>query len=770
MNQRTPFVFGAQYYRAPTPEPECWDTDLHHMAEMGFNAVKYWVQWRWSHRQTGYLPFGPGQYVFDDLDVLMDLAADAGLKVTLNTIFDVAPTWLYDLYPDAKQVMANGQVVEPTAVAHRQIGGHPGPCYNHPAALQSRRDFMHATVEHFRDHPALSMWDVWNEPELSFPQRTPDTARMVCYCPYCREGFIKWLRRKYGTIERLNQVWGRCYTVWEEVELPSNPATITDFVDWREFHIDTMTAEAMWRLAMVRELDPEHACYLHVVPNTMAAFNSVTCAADDFALAEECEVFAATMNGGPVMATQVVSAAHGTPSKLVYNVESHVNHGCTSLHQPILDLNALLLDFLPQIGLGIRGFLFWQYRPEVLGFESPGWGLVRLDGSDRPITKAAAAFWDTVKPHREVLLECPAPDAQVGIWKSRKNEIFHYAIHRSFRPLIDSVEGYLHALYWQSVPTRIVSGQELAEGDLEGLKLLVMPSPYFVTEAEASQLDAWVRRGGVALVEAHLAGYDGTTGRHSRILPGCGLAEAWGLRETETTAVRYLPVDATVENFPTSLGESGVALTEDVKKALADAGIAGQEAFPIRLVADSRALADSRPPVVLQAVWDPVLALQEKHDEAAQVLWGADRYAELGGDGVQVLGTFAGRPVLVIKPVGDGHVIYAGTRLGQGAGVDPTALLTFLRRVVTSARITPPMSAAVPPGAKVHVDLLRDAEGRPRFLVVVNRDVEQHTLYLDWEGEAHGLFTKTRWTLAGKSQVTIPGLFVDLFELVSRAP
>ncbi|NQT52310.1 beta-galactosidase [bacterium] len=651
--------------------------------------------------------------------------------------------------------------LEPYAVAHRQIGGHPGPCYSHPAALQTRRDFLSATVEHFRGHPALSMWDVWNEPELSFPQRTPDIARMVCYCPHCRQGFLKWLRRKYGTMERLNQVWGRCYTVWEEVELPSNPATITDFVDWREFHIDTMTAEARWRLAMVRELDPDHVRYLHVVPNTMAAFNSVTCAADDFALAEECEVFAATMNGGPVMATQVVSAAHGTPPKLVYNVESHVNHGCTSLHQPILDLNALLLDFLPQIGLGIRGFLFWQYRPEVLGFESPGWGLVRLDGSDRPITKAAAAFWEVVKPHREVLLDCPAPDAEVGIWKSRKNEVFHHAIHRSFRPLIDSVEGYLRALYWQSVPTRIVSGQMLAEGDLEGLKLLVMPSPYYVTEAEAAQLDAWVRRGGVALVEAHLAGYNGTTGRHSRVLPGCGLAEAWGLRETETTAVRHLPVDATVEDSPAGLGDGGMALTEDVKKALAEAGVAGREVFPITPLADSRALAYSRAPAALQAVL-------ERHDEAAEVLWGADRYAELGGDGLQVLGTFAGRPLLVAKHVGDGYVIYAGSRLGQGAVVAPAALLTFLGRVVALAGITPPMSAAVPSGVKVHVDLLRDAEGQPRFLVVVNRDAEQRTLHLGWVGEAHGLFTKTRWALVGKSQVTVPGFFIDLFELVSR--
>src|SRR5215471_7462111 len=92
-----PFLFGSQYYRAPTPEKACWAADLAKMREMGFTQVKYWVQWRWSHR-------GPGRFFWDDLDELMDLAHMSGIGVTLNTIFDVAPVWLYERYPDAKQI------------------------------------------------------------------------------------------------------------------------------------------------------------------------------------------------------------------------------------------------------------------------------------------------------------------------------------------------------------------------------------------------------------------------------------------------------------------------------------------------------------------------------------------------------------------------------------------------------------------------------------------------------------------------------------------
>ena len=108
-----PFIFGAQYYRAPTPEPECWEADFARMRELGFTMVKLWVQWRWSHRRTRS---GEPRFIFDDLDRLMDLAAANGLQVTLNTILDVAPEWLYEIYGSARQVSANGQRIEPYAV------------------------------------------------------------------------------------------------------------------------------------------------------------------------------------------------------------------------------------------------------------------------------------------------------------------------------------------------------------------------------------------------------------------------------------------------------------------------------------------------------------------------------------------------------------------------------------------------------------------------------------------------------------------------------
>lgn len=710
-----PFLFGAQYYRAPTPEPDCWEADLRRMAELGFADVKLWAQWRWSHRR-------PDQFQFNDLHRLMDLAHAGGLRVTVNTIFDVAPVWLYDAYPDAKQVACSGAVVEPYAVGHRQIGGHPGPCYSHPGALRERVRFLQATVQALRGHPALAMWDVWNEPEQSFQARRPSMATLVCYCAHCARSFRQWLAEKYRSIDELNRVWGRCYDTFGQAEMPRETSTLVDFVDWRLFHLDLMADEARWRIEMVKELDPERTAYLHVVPNTMAVFSAVTCV-DDFAMAEPCDVFAATMNGSPDFTVQVVSAARG---KQVYNVESHVNFGSIRSHQRILGLDDLRRDLLPQVGLGVRGFLFWQYRAETLGAEAPAWGLVATDGSDRPVTRAARDFWAALRPHTDALLACPPPEAAIGVWKSRRNEVFHFATDQSLDPLAQAVSAFVDALYWQSLPFRFVSEAMLEAGDLAGLKLLILPQPTYLSQAEADALDQWVRGGGVLLTEPHLAAYSATSGRHARRLPGCGLADRWGIREADTTSVQHLRLQQ-------SAGAAlAGAMTDDERKALQSAAPAGGRFVPFRFGDGGMA-------------------------------WGADRFACLEGDELAVWARFSdGGPAIVSQQVDEGTVIYAASNLGAGAQHDPAGLRATLAWAAMAAEIGPTMDADPDADGTVHADLLCHG-GRAHYAVLVSRADRTQSVRIQSPAPARGLFSGMRLE-AGPSTVQLPPGFADLFE------
>ena len=693
-----PFVFGTQYYRAPTPEPECWETDMQRMRELGFNQVKFWVQWRWSHLRND-------RYFFEDLDRLMDLAQANNLKVTLNIILDVAPTWLYEKYPDAKPVLGDGTVVEPMGPMYRQIGGFPGPCYSHPGALAERKKFFAETIKHFKGHPALEMWDVWNEPEqISEPYRVPIMNKLPCCCAHCKEQFITWLQAKYPVLEDLNRCWGRNYEQWTDVEIPRTALLYLDFIDWRESRLDMMTQEGTWRLDLAREHDGEHVTYLHVVCNTMRIFNSVT-GVDDGALADKCDCFGSTILNGPIWPTMLTSAA---PGKITINAESHLAGGDTALHSKQISLEDLLDNFIPQIGMGVRGFLFWQYRPEVLGREAPAWGVVNPDGSDKDLTRAVRIFKEKLGPYMDDLA-VPAEPSEVAILNSRTNELFHFGMHDSLNRYADSIEGYIDTLYDLSIPARTLSSSRLINGLLEGVKVLLLPDFYYATGEEIEAVDTYLRKGGVVLCEAHTAAYNGDTGRHERQLPGGDLVSRWGIEEKEGTAACYLKCGETEE-----------------ETALPD------HCFPIRL-----------------------------HDGTTLV--GYSRYAELSGSDLETIGVFEkDTPLIVKKNIGKGTLVYCGTHAGEGSRHDNTGLKTLLRQICSDAGVRATVEHYAPLAeAPVHIDHINGKKNR--YLTVIKKSATAEEITLAYPGSYRGIFSGTQLETSDQGMVVLPQKITDIF-------
>lgn len=634
--KETDFIWGAQYYRAPTPEAENWEADLRQMKRLGLTDVKYWVQWRWSHRSET-------EFYFDDLDRLMNLAAEVGLRVTLNIICDVTPVWLLNCYPDCVQIKADGTPVTPYASACRQIGGMPGPCYRHPAARAARERFLSETVRHFAAHPALAMWDVWNEPEQCHKYRHADEKTLVCYCPHCRSAFHGWLKQKYGTVEKLNSVWGRCYRTWEEAELPQNGEVFGDFLDYRDFQLDTMTEEAEMRLNAVRKYDGVHPAYLHVVPNTTRIFNSMT-GVDDFALAEMCDVFASTNFASPIWSVLTRSAAG---ERLAFNAECHIGTGSTKMHSRIVTLSDMVRDFVPQLGIGLRGFLFWQYHAEVLGIEAPAWGMTKPDGSIGSIGIAAQAFMQKLRPYIGKMDRIPRRKPGIAIWKGRTNEMHAWCMNGSSDAFADGVEGYLDTLYQSDYRCGIVDDAAVERG-LDGVRLLILPEPYCMTEAFAAAVDGFVRRGGTVLCEAHAGGYERDRNRHATAMPGCGLSAAWGIRETETTSAYY------VESGD-GQGIDLSAVNDDVKKAIAAYGVRGGRYLVM--------------------------------ETETGALLGAERYAELDAPNGTVIGRLRGKALIVRCPVGKGTVYYCGSNLGEASGENPNGFRAFLEAVCSAAGV-----------------------------------------------------------------------------------
>lgn len=711
------FFIGAQYYRAPTPEPSCWEEDLRKMALLGFDSVKFWVQWRYVHREED-------RFIFDDIDRLMELAEQNGLRVTLNVIFDVIPVWIFRRYPEAMLTFPDGAREFPKVYSARQLGGTPGCCLNHPAVKAERMKFLAAVVRRYAAHPALDLWDIWNEPEQNMLRRQPSLSTLTCYCNVCTDRFRKeWLPAKYGTIETLNRVWGRVYADFDEVEIPYATDTFIDFMDYRKYMLDTMQEEAALRIRTVKQYDSVHPASLHVVPDALQIFNPVTCA-NDFALAEICDIFAGTAGNG-IYANLLTSAARG---KMTYNAESHLNYGSLRNHQRILTEKDLFRDFILQIGSDLKGVMFWQYRSEALGMEAPAWGFVNPDGSERPFSSSLQKFVGKIRPYGKRIMNSHREAAKIAIWKSTENELFHFCTGdpRWAENFFAGIENYAEVCSRNGYRYRFIDSGMLSSLRTDEVRLLFMPSCYALTQEEASGIAAWVNAGGMLCCEAHLGGYDLTNGRHSAVMPGFGLAASWKIREILTTS--SIHISAGSQNAD----EMG---NDDFKKAVKLYGASGGLYYPILL-------------------------------NDGKILTGCDRVAFLQAEDGEVLGACGGNPIVVKQDCGSGSIVYCGTSLGRGASAGSEAFLNFeqfiLKRIQESG-IQPVMKFSAEIPGSVEISLLCSATGSKDVIVIDNHSPEPCKIQLSHTGIYKGLFHGFILDFNRNTCFDLPGDFTDLF-------
>ncbi|HBP37638.1 MAG TPA: hypothetical protein DD640_02650 [Clostridiales bacterium] len=522
MEQKDGFIpVGFQYYRAPTPRAECWEADLRKISRDGFNTVKYWVQWRWN------VP-AQGEYFFADIDRLMDLAQENKLKVILNVIFDVAPAWFIQDHPDSLMITNNHEVITPRALDCRQIGGAPGPCFHHGQARAYKREFLAGTVKRYASHPALYCWDLWNEPELTTGvKRQLSAENLVCYCDNSRHEFIKWLQSKYIDIDCLNKSWQRNYRGWDQIEIPVNHSTFNDMIDWRLFFIDTVTEELRDRVRTAREFDPNHPMMCHTVP--LPIFNSITCASDDWALAKECDMFGNSIGSHPLPANILTSAARG---KKVINSEIHAAAGNTMTPHLRPSLNDMLRHIFVPLAKGIEGFIFWQYRPEILGLEAPAWGSVDREGKDTDWHLHLKMINSFLKSEADTLRNRKRKTAKIGLYLDPKNEIFIWIGKRSLDLYHASLIGAYHIFHDLNFDVVFIREEDLAGEWIQGLSVLYMPPQFYFNARSAQALKEWVRQGGLIISEPFLGSVQEENGLYSEVIPGYGLDEVFGVRQT----------------------------------------------------------------------------------------------------------------------------------------------------------------------------------------------------------------------------------------------
>ena len=104
------------------------------------------------------------------------------------------PPWLVAHYPEVLPVDAQG--------ARYSVGSGRRFCVCHPVYRDMAAAIVERLVAEVGDHPAIEMWHVHNEYACHVP---------YCYCDHHAHAFRAWLRRRYLSVEALNQAWGTAF-------------------------------------------------------------------------------------------------------------------------------------------------------------------------------------------------------------------------------------------------------------------------------------------------------------------------------------------------------------------------------------------------------------------------------------------------------------------------------------------------------------------------------------------------------------------------------
>lgn len=505
--------YGVQYYRPPFPREEFWEKDLKNIRELGFHIIKLWAVWNDIEREEGV-------FSFDALDELVGLAERYGLKVMINTIAEGAPYWIYDKYPDCLYETVKGEKITPGGPANIPTGGWPGLCMDNSQAAEEVCRFIRETTAHFRECKNVTIIDVWNEPHLEPMYDYPD--ELLCACEGSKREFRKWLKEQYQTLERLNEVWYRRYSDWDQIVPPPRFGTYPDMMDWRKFWLYNLRRWLEKKVAAAREGAPDKliqthcasACYMGAAGNGALG----TELADEFLLAEPVDLFG--LSSFPIwlmgntkkeyllahmMHLDMISAA--SRGKIFYQVELQGGAGKSGiLGHTVPDRSDVRVWNWNIIAAGGKGAVYWQYAYEPAGVESPGFGLTGFEheNTERSLEAGRCARYFQDKNLDSAKQVLPIN----GICVSRNADLFLFAAEGQEKMYADSLLGVYKSCRDAGIPVRFVHTEFLKEAWEEGLRVLYVPMAVALSQEEQDRLLRFAEKGGKVIVEAAAGFYD----------------------------------------------------------------------------------------------------------------------------------------------------------------------------------------------------------------------------------------------------------------------
>ena len=199
-------TLGVCYYPEHWPESE-WEQDLRRMLANGIETIRI-AEFAWS-----LIEVRENEFQYDFFDRFLDVADKVGMKVIFCTPTATPPAWLTNKYPEVLNTTMEGVLFEHGFRRHYN--------YNSPKYRELSARIVEKSASHYASHPAIIGWQIDNEFNCEVAE---------FYSESDTRAFREFLKKKYGSLDELNQAWGtifwnQTYTDWDEVDVPRTTPT-----------------------------------------------------------------------------------------------------------------------------------------------------------------------------------------------------------------------------------------------------------------------------------------------------------------------------------------------------------------------------------------------------------------------------------------------------------------------------------------------------------------------------------------------------------------
>ncbi|MEU6846966.1 beta-galactosidase [Streptomyces sp. NPDC046716] len=373
--------YGADYNPEQWPR-EVWDEDVRLMREAGVNIVSLAI-FSWARLQPT-----ADTWDFGWLDEIMDLLHAHGVGVDLATATASPPPWLTTAHPEILPVTATGETLWPGA---RQHWRPTSPVFREHALRLVRE-----IATRYAGHPALVAWHVNNELGChNVYDHSDDAAR----------AFRAWLRRRYTTLDALNDAWGTAfwsqrYSDWEQIlppRLAASHPNPTQQLDFKRFSSDALKDHLLAEREVLRELTPD----IPVTTNFMVMGGTKGMDYADWAGEVDFVANDHYVIPGPRDRDELSFSANLTSGISGHRPWFLMEHSTSAVNWQPVNLpklpGELARDSLLHVAHGADAVCFFQWRQSRAGAEKYHSAMVPHAGEDSELFRSVVALGHTLE-------------------------------------------------------------------------------------------------------------------------------------------------------------------------------------------------------------------------------------------------------------------------------------------------------------------------------------------------------------------------------------